>query len=265
MQIVGYDTGVGNLEYDPADGISGTLDPPALILADNSAIHRHSLEPGTVLEYTLGERHCAGVLSGDEHTPCAADEAPQCPEHTVEWPCARCTGQCNKPIKACEEEHAVYLAAFAPSAFKVGVTRVWRLAARLREQGADRAAHIHTVSDGRIARRIERELTTSLPDRVPTTAKLAGLHRTVDTDEWHAVLRDFTPIDTLTFNHALDLEDRPVHEILVTGTVHGTKGRILVLESTTGVYAVDLRELVGFELHEGATARDLQSSLGAFG
>ncbi len=43
------------------------------------------------------------------------------------------------------------------------------------------------------------------------------------------------------------------------------KGRVLVLDHRGTTYAVDLRDLVGHELDDGGTDRDLQSSLGAFG
>ncbi|NIS34212.1 MAG: DUF2797 domain-containing protein, partial [Actinobacteria bacterium] len=89
---------------------------------------------------------------GDAHHACDEPGAPYCADHTDDWPCARCTGQCEKPLPSCDAEHAVYLAAFAPANLKVGVTKLARLPVRLREQGADRALHLHTVSDGRIAR-----------------------------------------------------------------------------------------------------------------
>jgi hypothetical protein len=38
-----------------------------------------------------------------------------------------------------------------------------------------------------------------------------------------------------------------------------------VLDYAGSTYAVDLRDLVGYELTDGGTERDLQSSLGAFG
>jgi len=37
-----------------------------------------------------------------------------------------------------------------------------------------------------------------------------------------------------------------------------------VVERGGTTYAVDLRELVGYEISEGETERELQSSLGAF-
>jgi hypothetical protein len=165
----------------------------------------------------------------------------------------------------CYEDHAVYLAAFAPTTIKVGVTRAWRLDTRLREQGADRAAHLHTVSNGRIARELEAEIATDLTDRVRVPTKMDGLHRSVDEDGWQAVLKEHDPIETFSFDYGLDLDARPVAETLATGTVRGTKGRVAVLDNGGSTYAVDLRDLVGYELEEGTAERDLQSSLGAFG
>jgi len=65
---------------------------------------------------------------------------------------------------------------------KVGVTRLWRLETRLREQGADRAAHIRTYPDGQIAREVEAELAErdNLVDRVRVPTKLRGFGRSVD-------------------------------------------------------------------------------------
>lgn len=265
MQIVGYETGIEALRYDPMDGRTGELRPATLQLADVDEVRDLELTPGVELAYTLSERHCAGTFDGERHRPCPLAEAPYCDVHASTWPCARCTGQCDRPIEACKEEHAVYLAAFAPSTFKVGVTRLHRLSARLREQGADRAAHVHSVSDGRIARRLEREIAAGMPDRVPTELKVDGLGDNLDREAWRDLLEDFEPIEEFSFDYGLDLADRPVVETLLTGTVIGTKGRLLVVELAGGTYAVDLRDLVGHDLETGRPDRDLQASLGAFG
>jgi hypothetical protein len=159
------------------------------------------------LAYSLGDRRCAGTLDGGVHEVCSAAAAPYCDAHATNWPCARCTGECGLPIDACEEEHAVYLAGFAPATFKVGVTRLARLPTRLREQGADHAAHVHTVSDGRIARRLEREIAEGLPDQVRTARKVAGLHRRFDLDAWWALLGEFRVIRTFEFEYGFDVDD----------------------------------------------------------
>ena len=251
MQIVGYDAAVE--------------EPAGLVLSGDAGVERESLAPGRELAYSLGDRHCAGVYDGDSHTRCERTGAPYCDQHTDRWPCARCTGQCSLPIESCREEHAVYLAAFAPSTFKVGVTRSWRLDRRLREQGADRAAHLRTVANGRAARQIEAEIAVDIGDRVRVPTKIQGLHRSVDETAWEDLLADFDPVETFEFDYGLDLSERPVAETLLSGTVLGTKGRVLVVEKGGTTYAVDMRDLVGHEVTAGDPGRDLQSSLGAFG
>jgi hypothetical protein len=237
----------------------------ALVLEDDGALRTERLDPGTELTYALGDRHCAGTTDGDVHLACPNDPAPYCPDHTDRWPCARCTGECAKPIDACDEEHAVYLAAFAPDVVKVGVTRSWRLERRLREQGADRAAHLRTVADGRIARQIEADIAVDLGDRVRVPTKVAGFAEPVSEPFWDGLMTEYDPLETFDFDYDLDLSDQPIPETLATGTVRGTKGRVAVLENNGSTYAVDLRDLVGYELTESGTDRDLQSSLGAFG
>lgn len=265
MQIVGYDSGVGHLRTDPVAGVDGEAEAPALRIATEGSVRRDTLDPDHELDYALRTRHCAGTDDGGVHTPCSNPGAPHCDAHTTVWPCARCIGDCQKPTDACEEEHAVYLAAFAPARFKVGVTRSWRLHARLREQGADRAAHLRTVSDGRIARRIEREVANSIPDQVQTARKVRGLHRDVDETAWNDLLAEHDHIATYEFGYGLDLDGGPMAETIAAGTVVGSQGRLLVLERDGGTYAVDLRELVGYEIAPGGLDRDLQANLGAFG
>jgi hypothetical protein len=253
VQIVGYETGAGEDRE------------PALTLATADGLERLSLAGGTDLAYTLDGRHCAGTVDDGRHFACDRPKAPYCDEHTSRWACARCVGDCSLPLPSCREEHAIYLAAFAPDTYKVGVTRSWRLETRLREQGADRAAHVRTVADGRIARQIEAEIAMDVPDRVRVPSKIAGLHESVDEQAWSDFLADFETLATFDFEYGLALSDQPVAETLLTGTVRGTQGRVLVLDNGGSTYAVDLRDLVGHEISDGGTDRELQSSLGAFG
>lgn len=248
MQFVGYDAGDGGLLLSTDDGVEYV-----------------DLTPGTELAYTLGERHCAGVLDDGEHIACDHDDAPYCDQHSHVWVCARCTGDCLKDEMDCFEDHAVYLAAFAPETFKVGVTREWRLETRLLEQGADRAAHIRTVDDGRAARRIEAGIAERIPDRVRVPTKRAGLHRSVEDDAWRSLLDEFDPIETFDFDYGLSVSGQPMAETMAAGTVRGVKGRLLVLDRGGSTYAVDMRSLVGHEVTEGTAEREMQSSLGAFG
>jgi len=232
---------------------------PVLLLAEDGEVTRLALDPGTGLDYSLGERHCAGTVQNGRHDACSNPGAPYCEDHTVPWSVANNADS--------DEEHAVYLAAFAPDAFKVGVTRSWRLETRLREQGADRGALVYTVADGRIAREVESDLNEDdrLTEWVRVPAKLSGLHREVDGRAWSALLEAFDVTDRFAFDYGLDLTDQPVPETLLAGTVRGVKGRVLVLQRAGTTYAVDVRDLVGHELAEERGERNLQSSLGAFG
>ena len=255
MQVVGYDTGVG------------TDREPALYVARDGAVDSEPLSRGRELAYTLGERRCAGELSGTDHHACDDPTVPYCGTHDSTWICAKCTGTCLKAEMDCHTEHAVYLAVFAPETFKVGVTRRPRLETRLREQGADRGALLRTVANGRIAREIEAELAaeTPVPDAVRAATKIAGMGRSVDASAWEQLLAGFDVVERFDLEYGLDLRRAPVAETLAAGTVRGTKGRVLVLERAGGTFAVDMRRLVGYELLEGSSSRELQSSLGAFG
>lgn len=252
MQVVGYETA------------QTRDDNAAILIASDGTVRVEELESGVDLSYRLDTRHCAGVVEDGRHTRCEESGAPYCERHTSRWACARCTGECEMPLPTCHEEHAIYLAAFAPATFKVGVTRSWRLETRLREQGADRAAHLRTVEDGRIARQIEADIATAVGDRVRVPTKIDGLHRSVDEGAWEALLSGFDPIETFPFEYGFDLAERPVAETVATGTVRGTQGRVLVLDYSGSTYAVDLRDLVGYELTEGPPDRSLQSSFAAF-
>ena len=269
MQIVGYDAADGGLLLSPGNDDAGgsTAAAPAGSSDTNDTddqLTYRSLDPQAELEFTLGERHCAGTIHDDHHIACSDPTAPYCSDHDTTWVCARCTGTCLKDEMDCNDDHAIYLAAFAPATFKVGVTKLWRLETRLREQGADRAAHIATVENGRIAREREAEIAAEIPDRVRVPTKQAGLGRAVDTDAWEATLADFDPIERFGFDYGLDLDSQPVAETVAAGTVRGTKGRLVLLDRDGSTYAVDMRELVGYEVREGRSSRELQSSLGSF-
>ena len=248
MQVVGYETGEG------------------LYVASDGAVEFVPVAAGTELAYGLGTRRCAGTVHDERHISCESSAVPYCDAHTDVWVCARCTGTCLKDEMDCHEAHALYLAAFAPAVLKVGVTRHWRLETRLREQGADRGAHIQTVPDGRVARRREAELARAddLVDRVRVPTKVDGFGRSVDVAAWESLLERFDPIERFSFEYGLDLDDRPVTATIAAGTVRGWKGRVLVIDRNGSTYAVDARELVGYELTEEVQERELQSSLGAF-
>ena len=230
---------------------------PELLLAEGGPVERLALEPGTELAYGLESRRCAGTVQNGNHVSCSASRAPACHSHERDFD--------ESTLRKRDGEHAVYLAAFAPATFKVGITRLERLETRLREQGADRGAHVFTVPDGDVARDVEEDIGVDLAQRVRLPAKLDGLGRSVDTAAWEALLDEYEPLDRFDLDYGLGLEGTPVPETMATGTVVGVQGRVLVLERGETQYAVDMRDLVGYELTEGPDARERQSSLGSFG
>lgn len=250
MQVVGYETAVQ--EHGPA-----------LLLGNGGQIDRVPLTQGTELCFGLGERHCAGTVAADEHKFCDNPAAPYCREHTDYWPCAVCRGNCTKPLPNCDRPHVVYLAAFAPDTFKVGVTKPSRLFARFHEQGADRAAVIESHPDGREARRRETAIAQGISDSVRVDTKRSGMHRTVDEAAWDALLEQYAPMTTYTFDYDIKLDQAPIPETVAYGVVHGTKGRILLLCVEETTYGVDLRSLVGYELTE-APSQGRQTSLSTY-
>jgi hypothetical protein len=230
---------------------------PAILVGDGGPVERIPLAPGVTLAYALGERHCAGTIQNDHHVPCANEQAPKCARHE--------RGFDESRLRERDGDHAVYLAAFAPATFKVGITRLARLETRLREQGADRGAHVFTVLNGDIARDVEEDLGRELSQRVRVATKLDGIGRDVDEQAWEALLNEYEPIARYDLDYGFALATVPVPETLATGTVVGVQGRVLLLDRDGTTYAVDLRDLVGHELREGTDGRDRQSSLRSFG
>ncbi|MDR5657041.1 DUF2797 domain-containing protein [Halodesulfurarchaeum sp. HSR-GB] len=251
MQVVGYEPGTPTA-------------PAALELATDGTVSTLELTRGKTLDYGLGERHCAGATDGTDHHACARPTAPYCDIHSTTWACATCRGNCGMPLETCHEEHVVYLAAFEPATFKVGVTRSWRFERRLAEQGARRGVQIKTVENGRIARQIEADLAAEVPDRIPVEWKIDGLAQTLDHAAWESVIESHTIEEAVEFDWGLDLSTRPITATMAAGTVRGTRGRVLVLERGESTYAIDLRDLVGFELQDDAAESERQASLGAF-
>jgi hypothetical protein len=215
---------------------------------------------------TLGRRGCIGRWDGERHVPCASDEAPQCARcgGGVPDPCVACRGECRKPEKTCLEEHSVYLAVFAPGAVKVGVSKTWRLDARLDEQGADAGFEIARLPDGQAARRMEASLRVKYPDRMSFEDKLG----TGPVEEAiKAVAGEHGVIRLLRFERfPCDLWMKPIvirprEGLAINGRTFGIKGQALVLEKLGTLYAVSLDALTGYDCEIKKGRHSLQSSL----
>ena len=220
--------------------------------------------------FTFHERGCAGTMVDGKYIPCDSDSAPFCERCEPLDYCVICRGDCLKPNKDCFQEHAVYLAYFAPDNIKVGVTRASRLEDRLREQGADLGAVLAIFPDGQRARQEEHQISQNIPSTVSTEAKIAGLNRKPNMRVWKKVIESFG----ISRDIALDFFSEPLwmrplqlsmHEgTTVTGRVVGLKGNVLVLEKFDTLYALNCYSLIGYDIGFEPGPVNLQASLRAF-
>ncbi|CAJ37760.1 DUF2797 domain-containing protein [Methanocella arvoryzae] len=223
----------------------------ALVVAPGPKV----LDISSGIAMTLTGRGCAGRWDGDKYIPCDSSVAPYCQRCVgAADACVICRGECRKPEKTCNEEHSVYLAVFAPSTIKVGVSRTYRLETRLNEQGADEGYEIARFPDGEAARRLERELSAKYPDRLGFTDKIkAGC---IDRAAIDATITDFTPIRRFSFKYfprelwMAPILIKPDVGMTVSGTVFGVKGQALVLEKYDTLYAMSLDSLIGYDWEE---------------
>lgn len=159
---------------------------PFLLARQGDAVFRLKLFQQD-FSVTLGEKHCIGFLRDGRHAPCPEnrklDYGSNCSSCKLEddfFMCMPCTGETcinAKRRDACREEnYFIYLAAF-DSVLKVGISFENRLQIRLVEQGADMAARIGYVRDGKDARSVEQWLMHHLKitDRMKGTDKHALL------------------------------------------------------------------------------------------
>lgn len=141
---------------------------PSLVAAADGGLREVPLAGGFRWRVE-GMRTCVGKVEGGAHRPC-----PEARTVTEDAQCAACNGlespecvfeprcQANPASCTCVAsfkgvEHVVY-AAFYGTLPKVGMTQAWRVARRLREQGADAYFTIQGGLDRPTARMTERAI-----------------------------------------------------------------------------------------------------------
>ena len=234
-----------------------------------------------------GARECIGSRQpGEDPVPCpqhatgaSSNQCPECFERSLMLPCLRCDGErCANPARRADcvqpENHAVYLAAFAPGMYKVGVARWERRQQRLAEQGA-RAAIIIARDDGQLVRRVESQIKRLrgetgeplIPDRRNMHEKLHGLTQAGTQEQLAAELRDVWPLIrprvlgtfladpepvTLPELERLALIPRVISahaDLRLRGTVSAVCGQTIIVDSDSGEQvAIDASGLVGYRI-----------------
>ena len=248
-----------------------------------------TLDAGGELAVELsGQRRCIGhrppgsgtlVACPNQRTGTSSNQCPDCFAASMMLPCLRCEGdRCQNPKRrvACvqPDNHAVYLAAFAPGVYKVGVARWERRRERLVEQGA-RAAVIVGRDDGQQARRVEAQIkrlvddegNQLIPDKRTFHEKLTLLTVAGDRPQLEDELRRVWPlirprlrgrfldeIETVDLPEAplLDCPPRVVSahaDLRVRGVIEAVCGQTLLIDSDSGErVALDAGGLVGYAL-----------------
>ncbi|HMK45664.1 MAG TPA: DUF2797 domain-containing protein [Methanocella sp.] len=228
------------------------------------------IDMSSELALMLTGRGCAGRWDGTAHLPCDSPETPYCVRCAERADaCTICRGKCLKSKKNCMIDHSVYLAVFAPSTMKVGVSRSYRLETRLMEQGADEGYEIARFPDGESARALERALSARFPDRLSFAEKLGT--GVINRAAVGTALNGFDIFRTYTFNHfpyaltSSPIPIRPQVNMGISGRVVGIKGQALVLKKHDTFYAVNLDSLVGFDCCEERKMKGhIQVSLAGF-
>ncbi len=216
----------------------------------------------------LRKRSCAGRWICDKYMPCDREIAPYCGRCIIPPdPCVKCRGECQKTEKTCNVEHSVYLAVFSPGLVKVGVSKTQRLETRLMEQGADMGLEIARFPDGELARKRERSLAATYPDRVTFDNKVKTISQVVNGETLQGLYRRYDAERVLRFSYfkekpAMDpIVLEPHENMAISGRVIGIKGQVMVIEKGNTLYAINLDSLIGYEIETGKGLINLQTSL----
>jgi len=229
----------------------------------------------------------------DQNIDINTSQCQECLQRAKIIPCLRCDGEvCRNTSKRdfCvqPDNHALYLASFAPGIIKVGVSRWTRRQERLLEQGAKRAIII-ARDDGQMIRRHETMINKfGYPDRLSSQEKLRYLGRVNPTKELDQELIDayekikprmYAPwldqveivdlpdqkaIDGLEFAQLWRPDKNKLHSL--TGTIKAIVGRLIILtDDNPQPFAIDVKDLVGYRVREAGpeekTGGQMQLSL----
>lgn len=225
------------------------------------------------IDWTLGEKYCIGYWKNKYHE-CPTNskisygsKCKTCKELDEYFKCVQCDGsKCLNAMKreSCRKDNFfIYLVAFN-SLLKVGITRNFRFRLRVIEQGADFAAKICSITDGRKARKIEQEISKSLmiTDRVRGNQKLNHLfsdpnlslekiNKSIEKlrENKFTILNNPEIYDLRKYYKLENIDSMPMmlnnlKDKNLKGKIISLKGNILVLKNSEN-YAVNTHDLIG--------------------
>ncbi|MBI4896595.1 MAG: DUF2797 domain-containing protein [Candidatus Aenigmarchaeota archaeon] len=235
------------------------------------------------LDINVGKKYCIGYRKKGKWNPCrtAAEIASgyYCNECKLEdefFMCVTCDGSaCVNTLQreGCEKNaFYIYLAAF-DNLLKVGISYEHRLLERLVEQGADFAAKIGKVQDGKRVRQVEQDIKNHLGivDRVfgnvkqelifgnpnaslrnirnaVTSLQTNGFGKHLVTPEIYDLRRYYRLEQLSSHPHSLKLKDG----MLLRGKALAAKGNIIMVQDGNQLYSVNSHDLIGREITMGS-------------
>ena len=256
---------------------------PFLFFINGSGLEKLSLFD-TQLNMSFGKRRCTGFFSDGKYSICPSQaqveggyNCASCRIRDIFFLCMQCDGsECinQKRREACKEEsYFVYLVSFG-SLIKVGISNEFRFMERMIEQGADIAAKIARVKDGKTVREIETGIMKYLGiiDRITGPTKNNNLFSKPN-ESMKRLSACLTMLRESKFKEFLiepEIYDLRKHYRLhnvpfppslmsikdgssLSGTVVAAKGNILVLNSAHNFYSVNAHELIGRTVTTGDT------------
>ncbi len=226
------------------------------------------------INLSVGKKTCIGFMAGSKHVACPNSEevsdnwhCPSCLRDDYFFMCVKCDGSDCKNTKRREEckkeKYYIYLSAFGP-VMKVGISNQFRLINRLVEQGADIAARIALVHDGKEARLVEQEIKKCLDieDRIEGTKK----HGIMFWDPNVAIVNILSAIERLRaagfgliepeiydlrrFYNLDKVLEVPVFSRIkegdeISGKIIAAKGNILVAQNNETFFSFNAHDIIG--------------------
>ena len=255
--------------------------------AESDKINFFRLDPGQKVSWTvLGPRTCIGYRSFDgTHVQCPKSNALKssqskctlCSSLDQYDPCIRCKGHSctatpERREKCRDANYTLYLAIFNDTTVKVGVSKLRRVLTRWLEQGADYAAVLAILKDGKAVRRIEDSIgrRPDVAKSVQVSRKLKMLSQGLCPEEAKKLLHDVQDgIDDERVTNQVELEDlskyyglseldtnpeiwnsqnnSPIDQQFL-GDVVGMKGPLLVTRIGHAFIVANLKQLIGYSI-----------------
>ena len=246
---------------------------PFITLKDGDTKEKISLL-GNEIFFEVDKKFCTGYSKNGKHFQCneIVDKEWKCKSCSLNdyfFMCIKCDGKdCKnekRRDKCMKESYFIYISAF-DSILKVGISQGYRLLQRLVEQGSDFGAKIAMVNDGKKVREIEQGICKilSITDRVRGIQKqdkffgnpnvsmklIFDAVKKLKESEYSKYMVPVEIFDLRSYYNTDIVKFKPdimrIHDgSVVKGHVLAAKGNIIAIENDSGLFSINMHELVG--------------------